>query len=227
MTTLVRAENISRTLESEGKTVSIVRDVSMTVEAGRFVMIVGPSGSGKTTLLTMLAGLERPTSGTLDILGVDARKASESELTKLRRESLSFVFQAPRLFMGLDALGNVAEVLAMRGAGLGAAREAAQESLALVGLGERAHASIKSLSGGERQRVAIARSLAAKPKLLFADEPTAALDTANALRVCTLLREAADRGCAVVLVTHDLRLEAYADEIITLHDGAVESVSRK
>jgi putative ABC transport system ATP-binding protein len=227
MTTLVRAENISRTLESEGKTVSIVRDVSMTIEAGRFVMIVGPSGSGKTTLLTMLAGLERPTSGTLDILGVDARKASESELTKLRRESLSFVFQAPRLFMGLDALGNIAEVLAMRGAGLGAAREAAQESLALVGLGERARASIKSLSGGERQRVAIARSLAAKPKLLFADEPTAALDTANALRVCTLLREAADRGCAVVLVTHDLRLETYADEIITLHDGAVESVSRK
>lgn len=227
MTTLVRAEKISRTLESEGKIVSIVRDVSMTVEAGRFVMIVGPSGSGKTTLLTMLAGLERPTSGTLDILGVDARKASESELTKLRRESLSFVFQAPRLFMGLDALGNVAEVLAMRGAPIGEARTRASEALSHVGLGERAHASIKSLSGGERQRVAIARSLAAKPKLLFADEPTAALDTANALRVCTLLREAANAGSAVVLVTHDLRLETYADEIITLHDGAVESVSRK
>ncbi|MFE4307601.1 ABC transporter ATP-binding protein [Streptomyces sp. NPDC056891] len=195
--------------------------VSLTVPRGRFVAVMGPSGSGKSTLLRCAAGLERPTTGTVRIGGTDLATLKAAGLTRLRRDRIGFVFQSLNLVSALDVRENVTLPLLLAGAREGRELDArALAGLAAVGLADRAGDRPENLSGGQRQRVAIARALVNEPEVVFADEPTAALDPVTAAGVLALLRRAVDeRGTTVVLVTHDPVAAAWTDEAVFLDRG--------
>ncbi|MBP2582978.1 putative ABC transport system ATP-binding protein [Streptomyces sp. PvR006] len=195
--------------------------VSLTVSRGRFVAVMGPSGSGKSTLLRCAAGLERPTAGTVRIGGTDLATLKAAGLTRLRRDRIGFVFQSLNLVSALDVRENVTLPLLLAGAREGRELDArALAGLAAVGLADRAGDRPENLSGGQRQRVAIARALVNDPEVVFADEPTAALDPVTAAGILALLRRAVDeRGTTVVLVTHDPVAAAWTDEAVFLDRG--------
>ncbi|MEU6823769.1 ABC transporter ATP-binding protein [Streptomyces atriruber] len=193
--------------------------VDLAVPRGRFLAVMGPSGSGKSTLLQCAAGLDRPTSGTVRIGGVDLGALGEAALTRLRRERVGFVFQAHNLVPSLSVLENVSLPLLLAG---DPDAERAPRALAAVGLDGRADDRPAELSGGQQQRVAVARALVTAPDVVFADEPTGALDPATAQDVLALLRQAVDRdGHTVVMVTHDPVAAAWADEALFLAEGRV------
>ncbi|WP_433675409.1 ABC transporter ATP-binding protein [Microbacterium gorillae] len=202
----------------------VLSGIDMTVGPGEFVAIVGPSGSGKSTLLSCLAGLEPPTGGHVLLLGEDPAKLSRGRLARLRRSGVGFVFQSFNLIPSLSARENVALPARLSGRRVRLADVTA--ALAAVGLENRGSHRPGELSGGQQQRVAIARVLAARPRVVFADEPTGALDGAAGTAVLGLLTEAARTGSAVVLVTHDLDAAARADRVIVLRDGAVHGELR-
>jgi len=201
----------------------VLREVEMQVLPGEIVILTGPSGSGKTTLLTMLGGLRAAQSGSLMVLGSELLHADPLTLTRLRRQ-VGFIFQAHNLMPYLSAIENVRVGLEVRSDWLGMGRPAmdtcAAAMLAKVGLGERLHDHPDKLSGGQKQRVAIARALAPGPRLLLADEPTAALDRESGRDVVELFRSLADSsGAGIVMVTHDNKILDIADRIITLDGG--------
>lgn len=193
-------------------------DVSITLDRGTFTAVMGPSGSGKSTLLQCAAGLDRPTSGSVRLDGVDLGSLGERRLTRLRRERIGFVFQAFNLLPSLTVLDNVA--LPLRLAGRRAGKAEVLAALERVGLAARHHHRPHELSGGQQQRVAIARALVTRPAVVFGDEPTGALDTRTARDVLTLLRDSVHQGGqTVVMVTHDPNAAAYADRVVFLCDG--------
>ncbi len=203
--------------------IPVLRGVSLEVAGGSFCLLEGPSGSGKTTLLAVAAGLEPPTRGLVWMDGRDLGTLDRAGLAALRRERLGFVFQDFKLIEVLTAEENVTLPLELRGARRSAARAAAREALARLGLEGRLDARPSTLSGGEKQRVAIARALVTRPALLLADEPTANLDGATGREVAALLREAArERGAAVLAASHDPRLAGLADRVVRLTDGLIE-----
>jgi putative ABC transport system ATP-binding protein len=217
-------ENLSKQYRSGGQQLAAVKDVSFQVEPGETVAIVGPSGSGKTTLLGLLAGLDRPTSGTVRLDGTDMGSLSEDARARLRRERIGFVFQSFQLIPTLTARENVEVPLELRGEGSG---DRADDLLARVGLGGRGHHFPSQLSGGEQQRVAIARAFVHRPSILFADEPTGNLDAATGGRIIELLTELnREIGTTLVLVTHDMDLAARTRRVIRLADGVVVSDER-
>jgi putative ABC transport system ATP-binding protein len=218
---LCRARGLCRSFTAGGVDLCVVKDVDLELRAGELTLLMGPSGSGKTTLVSMLAGLLRPTAGEIDLLGRSLTKARESELAALRLASVGFVFQRDNLFPALSANDNVAEVLALKGVPRARARELARSALERVGLGDRLHHLPGQLSGGQRQRVAIARALAPGPRVLFGDEVTAALDGASAFGVMQLLRAFVTPETAAVIVTHDPRLERFADRVVAMEDGRI------
>jgi putative ABC transport system ATP-binding protein len=220
---LVAATDVTKSYAQGRSQLRVLDRVSLTVDPGELVLIMGPSGSGKTTLVSILAGLLKPTLGRVELCGEPISELSSADAARARRRHLGFVFQAYNLFDALSALDNVAEPLAMKGTPLKLARRRAEDALERVGLAERLHHRPRDLSGGEKQRVAIARALAGEPRLVFGDEPTAALDSTTAASVVALLRAAVAPGRSVVLVTHDHRLERYADRIVRLEDGRVIS----
>jgi putative ABC transport system ATP-binding protein len=200
----------------------VLRGVSMAASSGETVFLVGPSGSGKTTLLTILGCVLTPDRGSVQVLGREVAKMTTAQLTAFRRDSLGFIFQSFNLFPTLSAQDNVALSLTMRGMGIKPAIERASELLNQVGLWHRRHARPSQMSGGECQRVAVARSLAGDPAVVFADEPTAALDAENGQGVMKLLtRLVRERGVTLVVVTHDNRIFPYADRILRLEDGCM------
>jgi putative ABC transport system ATP-binding protein len=201
-------------------------DVTVSFAGGSFTAVMGPSGSGKSTLLQCAAGLERPASGTVWLGGVDTGTLSETGLTRLRREKAGFVFQAFNLLPALTAAQNVA--LPLRLAGRRPSGSEISDALAAVGLDERlGRRRPGELSGGQQQRVAIARAVAVAPEVLFADEPTGALDSASGREVLVLLRSVVDeRGQTVVLVTHDPVAAGYADRVVFLADGRLAGEMR-
>ncbi|MEV5592520.1 ABC transporter ATP-binding protein [Streptomyces sp. NPDC052496] len=200
--------------------VHALRGIDLTLPHGSFTAVMGPSGSGKSTLLQCAAGLDRPTGGTVRVGGTDLTRMRESRLTTLRRERLGFVFQAFNLLPSLTAEQNVA--LPMRLAGQRADPRRTAEALARVGLGGHAGRRPGRLSGGQQQRVAIARALVTDPDVLFADEPTGALDAGSAGEVLGLLRRVVDGlGTTVVIVTHDPVAASWADRVLFLADGAL------
>jgi putative ABC transport system ATP-binding protein len=219
---VISARDIEVDFDS-GATVRALRGVSLDVRAGELMMLMGPSGSGKTTLLQVLGCLMRPTRGTVVFCGNPLPDKSDAELARLRLAHLGFVFQHHNLFPTLTAWENVAVAMDLLGKSRRTAAERALELLSLVGLGDRAKAFPANLSGGQRQRVAIARALANDPEVILADEPTAALDTQTGVGVVQVLRRLADRGRAVVIVTHDHRLEHFSDLVIGLEDGQLAS----
>ena len=194
--------------------------VDLDIPPGSFTAIMGPSGSGKSTFLHVAAGLDRPTAGTVALGGTDLARLSERKLTILRRERIGFVFQAFNLMPSLTVTQNIG--LPLRLHGRRARRSDVREVAARVGLEKRLRHRPAQLSGGQQQRVAIARALITRPEVVFADEPTGALDRRTGRAILTLLREVVDAdGHTVVMVTHDPTAAAYADRVILLADGRI------
>ena len=219
---MIRVRSLSMRLASGGRAVDVLTDVSLEVPAGQFLAIAGPSGSGKSTLLGLIAGLDRPTAGRIEVDGVVVTELGEDALARFRRDHVGYVFQSFHLVPTLTALENVAVPLELGGDADAEARARAQ--LAEVGQAERAHHYPVQLSGGEQQRVAVARALARRPPLLLADEPTGNLDSATGKQIIDLLVGANRRlGRTLVLVTHDPALAGHADRVITLRDGRIVS----
>jgi putative ABC transport system ATP-binding protein len=217
--------HLDHAFDDAGQRKPVLHDICLSVFPGEIVILTGPSGSGKTTLLTMLGGLRAAQSGSLRILGAELLQAPKSSLTQLRRQ-VGFIFQAHNLLPYLTALANVRLGLEVQPAWLDRGREAmdgcAQALLAQVGLGERSGAYPANLSGGQKQRVAIARALVASPRILLADEPTAALDKDSGRDVVDLFRRLADSSqAAIVMVTHDNKILDCADRIVHLDGGCL------
>ncbi|WP_433132504.1 ABC transporter ATP-binding protein [Micromonospora sp. CA-240977] len=204
-----------------GEATTVLRGISLSIAAGEFVAIVGPSGSGKSTLLYCLSGLEQVTSGQVTVMGKPMTGLSQRAQADIRRSHIGFVFQSYNLIRSLNVFENVA--LPARLSGRPISAEQVERVLHQVGLGERASYRPAALSGGQQQRVAIARVLAARQAITFADEPTGALDTEAGSRVLGMLRSVAEEGSAVAMVTHDLQAAARADRVLVLKDGVIDS----
>jgi putative ABC transport system ATP-binding protein len=207
--------------EGEAKK-QVLFDVNLRVERGSLTVLEGASGSGKTTLLTLLGCLRRVQEGSISLLGDELLGANEDALIR-GRHKLGFIFQAHNLHESLTALQNVRMGLAVHGKNVqGDWREAATHLLTSLGLGERLHYLPGNLSGGQKQRVAVARALIGNPEIIFADEPTAALDKESALNVVGLIRDLGrERGTTTLMVTHDTKVKDLADRIVTMEDGRI------
>jgi putative ABC transport system ATP-binding protein len=220
MTPLLAVEQVTKTYDMGGAPVHALRGVDLALHAGEVLLLLGPSGSGKTTLLSIMGCILQATSGRVVIEGRDVARAAERDLPAVRLRHFGFVFQGFNLFPALTAAENVEVALGLKGVRGRAARTAALEALAAVGLADKASALPANLSGGQKQRVAIARALAGDPSIILADEPTAALDSTSGQLVMDLLRSLASRQQrAVVIVTHDSRTFRYADRIVAIEDG--------
>ena len=223
MSPLLQATKVVKTYQREdAPDVEALKGVDLTVEPGEFVAVTGPSGCGKSTLLTVLSGLDLPTSGQVVIGSLDITASSESELAELRNKKIGFVFQSFHLVSSMTALENVAFPAELAGAT--DARERAERLLDSVGLSDRRDSFPHQLSGGEKQRVALCRSLVNDAELVFADEPTGNLDSANGEQVLDLLISLQkEKGSSLVLVSHSAEVVAKADRVITMKDGKVVS----
>jgi putative ABC transport system ATP-binding protein len=221
MTPVLEAKNLAKTYETGGAKVLGLRGVNISIERGEFVAIMGPSGCGKSTLLNLLAGLDRPTAGEVWLDGERIDGLSETDLARLRRRKVGFVFQFFNLVPTLSAVENVELPLLLVGRRRREARRSANELMSDLGIPGKAAAAPAELSGGEQQRVALARALANRPDVVLADEPTGNLDSGAARDVLGLFREARSRGQTLLLVTHDASVASAADRVITLRDGLV------
>jgi putative ABC transport system ATP-binding protein len=200
----------------------VLYDIDLDLPPGQIVIMTGPSGSGKTTLLTLIGALRSVQDGSLQVLGQEIAGLGKRKLVEIRR-NIGFIFQAHNLFASLTASQNVEMAVELQGQ-FSSKRQQAVQMLEQVGLGDRVDYKPASLSGGQKQRVAIARALVNQPKLILADEPTAALDKKSGRDVVTLMQQLVrDQGCTILMVTHDNRILDVADRIINLVDGALES----
>ena len=221
---MLEAHKVSKKVSSPEGTLTILKDVSFTINGGETVAVVGPSGAGKSTLLALLAGLDLPTSGHVDLNGANLSNLDEDGRALVRAESVGFVFQSFHLVPSLNALENV--MLPLELAGHSDARKAAREIIDKVGLGDRWSHYPAQLSGGEKQRVAIARAFATEPAVLFADEPTGNLDSRTGANIMELMFELnRNSSTTLILVTHDNSLAERCDRIIALDTGSLVSDS--
>lgn len=221
MTPTLQLRDVSRAHGSGHVRVDALVNANLIVEPGKMVAVMGPSGSGKTTLLSLAGGLDTPTSGEVLIEGAPLANLSLGQLAALRRRKVGYVFQQLNLIEGLTAVENVSLPLELDGKHRAEATKDALIALELVGLIDLAERFPDEMSGGEQQRVAIARAMVGERSLLLADEPTGALDTVTGESVLRLMRSHCERGAAGVLVTHDARLAAWADQVVFLRDGRI------
>lgn len=225
---LIRTKNLSKYYAVGDETIKALDDVNLEIERGQIVAILGTSGSGKSTLLNMLAGLERPTKGEVQIGKFRIDELSEVQLTKFRQRYTGFIFQAYNLLPTLTALENVAFPLCFRGVDKQVREKKAFEMLKLVGIEKRYKHKPAEMSGGQQQRVGIARALVTDPSIIFADEPTGNLDSHTTQEVMELIRNIVDtRHNTVIMVTHDKSVAEYADIIVNISDGKVVSKEYK
>ncbi|MEX0609358.1 MAG: ABC transporter ATP-binding protein [Balneolaceae bacterium] len=226
MLNILESKRLTREFKSGSKTLTVVDDISFSIETGISCAIVGPSGSGKTTLLGLCAGLDRPTSGTISLNNIPLNPLNEDERASVRNQHVGFVFQTFQLVPTLTALENVMVPLELRGEATKDVRSRAFELLESVGLGDRTHHYPTQLSGGEQQRVAIARAFINEPKILFADEPTGNLDTETGEYIESLIFDLnREQKTTLILVTHDLELASKCDRIIKLKNGRISEDS--
>ena len=222
---ILETKQVTKTYKIDGRPISVLRDISLAIPQGEFVVFTGSSGSGKSTLLSLLSGLDNPTEGRVFVQGRDITNLSEDELAPLRNETIGFVFQSFHLVPSLTSRENIMFPAELRGD-----REASAKADALlqrVGLAERGNNFPHQLSGGEKQRVAICRALINNPKIVFADEPTGNLDSKNGQGILNVLLELhKERQTTLVLVTHDTEIPKLADRVIRLHDGQIVSDSK-
>ena len=225
---LIRTKNLSKYYAVGDETIKALDDVNLEIERGQIVAILGTSGSGKSTLLNMLAGLERPTKGKVQIGKFRIDELTEAQLTKFRQRYTGFIFQAYNLLPTLTALENVAFPLCFRGVDKQVREKKAFEMLKLVGIEKRYKHKPAEMSGGQQQRVGIARALVTDPSIIFADEPTGNLDSHTTQEVMELIRNIVDtRHNTVIMVTHDKSVAEYADIIVNISDGKVVSKEYK
>ena len=221
---MITVTQVSMVLAAGGRSITILDRVSFEIPAKQTVAIVGPSGSGKSTLLGLMAGLDRPTSGSIELDGSDITTMAESRMARFRREKVGYIFQSFHLIPTLTAMENVAVPLELSGEHQ--ADERAADLLAAVGLADRMRHYPVQLSGGEQQRVAIARAFACRPPILLADEPTGNLDSSTGAHIVELLLALhRDYGTTLVLVTHDTALATSMQRVLSLRDGRLESDS--
>jgi putative ABC transport system ATP-binding protein len=214
---------LRKVYDSEGAPVRALRGTDLTMRASEFVAVMGPSGCGKSTLLNMVAGLDTPDDGEIELAGIAIVGKDENELARLRRRHIGIVFQFFNLLEGMTVLENVALPAMIAGANRKRAETRARDLLDLLGLADKARNTPGVLSGGQRQRLAIARALANQPTLLLADEPTGALDSEGGAEVMELFRRLHRGGQAILLVTHDDKVAEAADRIVQMRDGKVVS----
>jgi putative ABC transport system ATP-binding protein len=219
--TALELRGVSKVYGNGPTEVHALREIDLSVDTGALVAVMGPSGSGKSTLLTIAGSLEEPTSGEVLVGGAALSGMSRNDRARLRRRSIGYVFQDFNLLAGLTAVENVALPLELDGVAAKKAQAAGMQALEELELGDRASRFPDELSGGERQRVAIARAVVGDRRLLLADEPSGALDSANAEAVMRLVRAACRRGVAGVVVTHDAQLASWADRVVFIRDGRV------
>lgn len=216
----IAAKSIEMHFKSGVNDYHALKGIDLSITKGDIQLLMGPSGSGKTTLLSILAGILTPTAGSVHLLGKEITSMSRKELSDFRLHNLGFIFQGFNLFPALTALENIEFSLNIQGIKGSKAKEDAKYLLEQVGLADKANSKPCDLSGGQKQRVAIARALTGHPKLIMADEPTAALDSQSGHAVIELLRKLAkEEGCTVLIVTHDPRIVDVADQILYLEDG--------
>jgi len=217
---MIQVRDVVMRLPSGGRPLTVLDGVTLDVAAGEVVAVTGPSGSGKSTLLGLIAGLDRPTAGSIALDGEEITRLPEDALARLRRDRIGFVFQAYHLIPTLTAEENVAVPLELAGRLDALAR--ARALLGAVGLGARGHHYPAQLSGGEQQRVALARAVALRPRLLLADEPTGNLDSSTGAAIVDLLLALNhEQGSTLLLVTHDAALAGRAERVISLRDGRI------
>jgi putative ABC transport system ATP-binding protein len=219
MATILNIQNLGKTYQSAGRELTVLENINFSVEAGSTMAIVGPSGSGKTTLLGLAAGLDRSTTGSVELNNIKLDQLNEDQRAAIRNQHVGFIFQSFQLLPTLTALENVMVPLELRGEKNIKSR--AVDLLQKVGLGNRGHHYPAQLSGGEQQRVSMARAFINKPQILFTDEPTGNLDSANGEEVMKLLSQLNEEGTTIIMVTHSPYDANYAHRIINLFDGKV------
>jgi putative ABC transport system ATP-binding protein len=225
--TIIRLKSITKSYERGGETLKILDQLALEVPQGAFEALMGPSGSGKSTLLNLIAGLDRPTSGSINVAGKQLESLSEAELARWRANTIGFVFQSYNLMPVLTAVENVELPLLVARVKAKEARRRAHAALELVGVGARADHLPEELSGGQRQRVTIARALVNEPAIVWADEPTGDLDSENAQEIVALMRRLnRDRGLTFLIVTHDIDVGRATDRIVRMVDGEVIAPER-
>lgn len=218
---MIELNKVMRTYELGGQPVHALKEVDLTIGDGEFVAIMGASGSGKSTLMNIIGCLDKPSSGTYSLEGVELQYYSDDELADVRNRKIGFVFQQFNLLPRMTALENVMLPLIYGGVDRERRSERAERYLKLVGLGDRVQHRPSELSGGQQQRVSIARALVNQPQILLADEPTGALDSSTSAEIMNLLEEMHRDGLTVILVTHDQEVASYAKRVIRLKDGLV------
>ena len=219
---LIRIRDLSKAYQRGGQEIPVLLDIALDVRPGEFIALMGPSGSGKSTLLNLVAGIDKPTSGTIEIGGVDIAQLSEGELTDWRAANVGFIFQFYNLMPVLTAFENVELPLLLTGMSARERAERTEAALALVGLSDRADHRPNELSGGQQQRVAIARALISDPALIVADEPTGDLDRTTGEEVLGLLSQlVSELGKTIVMVTHDPKAASRAGRVVHLEKGVL------
>jgi putative ABC transport system ATP-binding protein len=221
---VIKLENVYKTYDEAKIPVPALNGISLAIEAGEFTAVVGPSGSGKTTLLNIIGGLDRPSSGHVEVGGMDIDQLGDNQLIEFRKNHIGFVFQSYNLIPVLTALENVEFVMLLQNRPAEKRRQRAVELLRAVGLEDKMDKRPGELSGGQQQRVAVARALAPKPAFILADEPTANLDSSSAANLLDIMaRLNAEEGVTFVFSTHDQRVIERARRVLTLVDGRVAS----
>ena len=220
---VIAVTDLTKDYQLAANVVHALRAINLTVHTGEFVAIMGPSGSGKSTFMNLIGCLDRPTSGSYLLDGVEITRLRPSELANLRNRKIGFIFQGFNLLPRMDALDNVVLPMVYAGVPADARQERARLALESVGLGERIHHRSNELSGGQQQRVAIARSLVNAPSLILADEPTGNLDSRTSVEIMAILQRLNQAGATIVLVTHEPDIATYCSRRVTFKDGVIVS----
>ena len=223
METVIELKNIYKTYVMGSEDLTVLKGVDVTIHMNEYVAIMGPSGSGKSTLMNIIGCLDTPTSGDYILRGQNVSEMDDQELAEVRNKDIGFVFQTFNLLARIDALRNVELPLVYSGMGKEERLEKAENALINVGLGDRMTHKPNELSGGQRQRVAIARALINNPAIILADEPTGNLDSKTSEEIMNIFKEIHKRGNTIIVVTHEPDIAAFADRIVRLKDGYIES----